>query len=455
METCHCRFARGSGHPRAMLQDHLFQLLIRLGVVALLASFLVRSSRFKQMLLREQRTFNQRLLLALGFAAIFGAGVAVRILQPKYEAVDLGFEASMLAGILGGYVTGLVSGALISVPAMFGHEYLTMPLLAGVGALGGLLRNVAPEPEEVWRFSPFFDLSLYRIFTRKHDHARAAFQILCLLAIVAAESLRIAVGHRWHRDIFYLYPKWTANPHPLNLVAVYATTLFAITIPLKIWNNTRNETKLEEQQRLLLQARMDALSRQINPHFLFNTLNSVASLIRTNPPQARAVVYKLSNILRRLLRKHESFNPLSEELDLISDYLSIEMIRFGDKLRFEKEVDPATLDRLVPSMLLQPLVENCVKHGLSNKVDGGMVRFRSSLKEGRLYLLVEDDGVGIPEVKLASLREQGIGVSNVNERLKVLFGSDYRMWIDSRPGQGTRVEIEIPELQSTAAPVSS
>ena len=130
------------------------------------------------------------------------------------------------------------------------------------------------------------------------------------------------------------------------------------------------------------------------------------------------------------------------------------MIRFGEKLRFEKDVDPATLDRLVPSMLLQPLIENSVKHGLSSKVDGGMVRFRSSLKDGRLRLLVEDDGVGIPEVKLATLREQGIGVSNVNERLKVLFGSDYRMWIDSKPGQGTRIEIEIPELQSNlvAAP---
>jgi two-component system LytT family sensor kinase len=329
-----------------------------------------------------------------------------------------------------------------------------MPLLAGVGTLGGLLRNLAPEPEQIWRFSPFFDLSLYRIFTRKSEHARAAFQILCLLAIVGAEFLRMTIGHFWERRIFFIYPEW-ANPHPLNVVAVYATTVFAITIPLKIWNNTRNETKLDEQQRLLLQARMDALSRQINPHFLFNTLNSVASLIRTNPQQARAVVYKLSNILRRLLRKHESFNPLSEELDLINDYLSIEMVRFGDKLRFEKEVDAATLDRLVPSMLLQPLIENSVKHGLSHKVDGGMVRFRSSLREGRLYLLVEDDGVGIPEVKLATLREQGIGVSNVNERLKVLFGSDYRMWIDSKPGQGTRIEIEIPELQPAAAPPPS
>jgi two-component system LytT family sensor kinase len=240
----------------------------------------------------------------------------------------------------------------------------------------------------------------------------------------------------------------------LNLAGSYLTTLFAVMLPLKIWNNTRNEKKLAEQQRLLMQARLDALSKQINPHFLFNTLNSVSSLIRTNPAQARAVVYKLSSILRRLLRKHDTFSPLGEELDFINDYLSIEMVRFGDKLRFEKDVDPATLDRLVPSMLLQPLVENCIRHGLSSKVDGGMVRLRSNLREGRLRLLVEDDGVGIPEVKLATLLEEGIGVSNVNERLKVLFGADYRMWIDSRPGQGTRIEIEIPELQPGLASAS-
>jgi two-component system LytT family sensor kinase len=435
-----------------MPEEHLFVLMIRLGVVASLASILVRSGRFKRMLLREERTLNQRLLLALSLSTIFGAGVLIRVVQ-QYKAVDLGLEGSLVAGLLGGYVTGLVSGALIALPAVFHHEYLALPLLVGVGAMGGLLRDGAPDTEEIWRFSPVVDLSLYRVFSRRHDRYRAGFQLLFLLAILFAEFLRLGLSHVWRERLFSIYPSWT-NPHPLYFVAVYATTVIAVMLPLKIWNNTRNETKIEEQSRLLLQARMDALSRQIHPHFLFNTLNTVSSLIRTDPQQARAVVYKLSNILRRLLRKQENFNPLAEELDFIDDYLSIEMIRFGDKLRFEKEVDPATLDRLVPSMLLQPLIENCVKHGLSSKVDGGVVRFRSSLRDGRLLLLVEDDGVGIPEVKLATLREQGIGVSNVDERLKVLFGADYRMRIDSQPGHGTRIEIEIPELQSSLAPAS-
>ena len=191
---------------------------------------------------------------------------------------------------------------------------------------------------------------------------------------------------------------------------------------------------------------LTGMNSLINPHFLFNTLNSVSSLIRTNPDQARAVVYKLSAILRRLLRKSESLSPLREELALIEDYMAIELIRFGDKLRFVNEVEPDTLDRLVPSMMLQPLVENSIKHGLAGKVEGGMVRIGGRLVGGRLILVVEDDGVGIPEARLATLLEQGIGVSNVNERLKVLFGNGYRMTIDSKPGEGSRTEIELPEL---------
>lgn len=135
------------------LEQHLLVLLIRLGVVASLASILVRSGGFKRLLLREERTLNQRLLLALSFASIFGAGVAIRVVQ-HYPPVDLGLEGALVAGLVGGYVTGLFSGALIAIPAMIHHEYLTLPLLVGVGALGGLLRDGAPDTEEVWRFSP-------------------------------------------------------------------------------------------------------------------------------------------------------------------------------------------------------------------------------------------------------------------------------------------------------------
>jgi two-component system LytT family sensor kinase len=430
-----------------MVQQDLLTLLLKLGVVTSLASILVRSGPFKRTLMREQRTLNQRLMLALSFAAIFGAGVATRVITGgSYKAVDLGLEASLLAGILAGYVTGLVTGVLISVPAMLGHQYLTMPLLAAVGVLGGLLRDCAPDTEGIWRFSPLPDFRIRRIFHRGPDQRRATFQLFFLLTIILAEFLRGTLGGLFPGQVFFVPPP---SPHPLAVLLVYVTTLFAVALPLKVWNNARNETKLVEQEQLLMQARLAALSSQINPHFLFNTLNSVSSLIRTNPGQAREVVYKLSNILRRLLRKHDNFSLLRDELSFIDDYLSIEMVRFGDKLRFQKDVSPATLDLLVPSMLLQPLVENSIRHGLSGKLEGGMISIRSQAENGRIRVSVEDDGVGIPEARLATLLEKGIGVSNVNERLKVLFGDDYRMYVDSKPDAGTRIEIEFPELQAS------
>jgi two-component system LytT family sensor kinase len=441
--------------PVAMVEQHWVLLLVKLAVAASVASFLARTRAFRELLLREERTVRQRTLLALGLAGIFGSGVAIRVITGGYQGVDLSLTGSLLAGILGGYYTGLLSGALIALPAMLGGELLSMPLLAGVGVMGGLVRDVAPDTEEIWRFSPFYDvIALYRLFRKGTDLRHVAFQMLFLATILFGEFLR-ATGYRVFgaKNIFVpIPPEQVANP--VVAFGLYATTVLATALPLKIWNSLRLERKLAEQQRLAAESRLAALTYQINPHFLFNTLNTVSSLIRLNPEQARQVVYKLSNILRRLLRRQESWATVGEELAFIEDYLSIEVVRFGDKLRFEKEIDPAALTSVVPSMTLQPLVENSIKHGLSSKLEGGVIRLRCRIEKDRLLLVVEDDGVGIEEPRLKEVFAQGIGVSNVNERLKVMFGEAYRMDIDSRPGEGTRIEIEIPRLDAPLAQVS-
>src|SRR3954470_22783333 len=433
-----------------MVQEYLVPLLLKLGVMASIASILARSSFFKSMLMQETRTLNQRLTLSLWLSVVFRASVTTRLLAPPYGVANLGLEGSLIAGILGGYVTGLLSGVLISLPAVIFGEHLAMPMLAGIGVLGGLLRDLAPNPEEIWRFS-FFDLSIYRFFKESKYYHRASFHLLFFAGVLVAEGVRRGMAKFVEKDVFLLIPN---TPELPQMAVVYLATIFTVFVPLKIWNSARNEKKLEEQERLLAEARLAALTSQINPHFLFNTLNSVSSLIRTDPHMARVMVVKLSKVLRRLLRKHENFSTLRDELSFIEDYLSIEVVRFGDKLRFETDVAEDTLEMLVPSMLLQPLVENSIKHGLSSKVEGGTIRIRARRSESKLTLLVEDDGVGIPESKLATLLDHGIGVSNVNERLKVLFVNDYRMWIDSQPGSGTRIQIEAPELHTELAAVS-
>jgi two-component system LytT family sensor kinase len=226
---------------------------------------------------------------------------------------------------------------------------------------------------------------------------------------------------------------------------IFTATLGCIGITIKIWNNTRMEMKLAEQEVLVVKARLDALANQINPHFLFNTLNSISSLIRTNPVRARAMVVKLSHILRKLLQSHENFVTLREELEFIDNYLDIEVIRFGkDKLRIEKEIDPDSLDAMIPSMMLQPIIENSIKHGISPKIEGGSIRIRSARNQDRICLEVEDDGLGVAEGKLSGIYGSGIGISNVLERLKVAYHSDFVFTINSNMGRGTFTHIEIP-----------
>ena len=428
-----------------MPAQHLLILMVKLAVAASLASILTRSTGFQRMLMREERTLSQRVKMALVCAVIYGASVAVRVgAHGTYQAVDLGMEGSLVMGMLGGYVTGLVAGVFIAIPALFESRPLTMLLFAAAGVMGGLLRDLAPDKEYIWKFTPDPTLASVRLL-RRGDLRLAGFSIACVGVIVLAEVLRQTLASVSH-GVFALQQSWT-DTGPWLLVAVYATTLFCVALPIKIWDSNLNEKRLEQQRLRLNEARLAALSSQINPHFLFNTLNSVASLIRLDPDQARQVVYKLSKILRRLLRQQDNLTTLGEELGFIDDYLAIEMVRFGDKLRFVKEVEPDTLDLLVPSMLLQPLVENSIRHGLASKVDGGTIRVRSRRLGNQLQIVVEDDGVGIPESRLARMYEQGgIGVNNVNERLKVLYGESAKMTVDSRDGKGTLVRLRLPVL---------
>ncbi len=439
--------------------QQLAALLIKIAVAASIASILMRFGSIQKILLRDERTVRQRLQLAFIFSFIFGASSEVRVLShSQYQAIDLALEGAIIAGILGGYVSGLITGLCVSLPGMFNGEFMSMPLFSAAGILGGLLRDLAPKEEDIWYFSPFIDLNLYRLLRqvlrlrRKAIQRplieRAAFNVACNAIVILAESFRWGI-HRLFpgHGTFFLFQGERVNAW--TFAASAATTLFAVSLPLRIWSSFRTEKQLEAQRVHLTEARLTALSNQINPHFLFNTLNSVSTLIRVDPDRARSMVYKLSKILRRLLRKSDNFSPLREEISFIDDYLAIEMTRFGDKLRFHKQIDENTLDRLVPSMILQPIIENSIKHGLANKVDGGMVRLRTWLDGARLHISIEDDGVGIQQSKLNALFERGIGVSNVNERLRVLFGASYRMLIDSQPGQGTRTLIEIPELEGS------
>jgi two-component system LytT family sensor kinase len=265
---------------------------------------------------------------------------------------------------------------------------------------------------------------------------------LLLVLIAGMEMVRDWIAHAFPGRLFALLAsQWWIQG------LVWLSAPIVVGIALKVWNALRIELSLEEQKRLLLEARLDALQRQINPHFLFNTLNSIASLVRMNPEMAREMTVKLANILRALLKDHDTYVPLSEELKFTDDYLDIEVVRFGrEKLRVEKEIDPRTLSVLVPSILLQPLIENSIKHGLEPRIHGGTVTLRSKMEGDRLRIEVEDDGVGMGTKPASALPRTGagIGMKNVQERLEVLYGNQARFVVVSNPGRGTLVTLEIP-----------
>jgi two-component system, LytTR family, sensor kinase len=429
------------------LQYLLIQLLVKLGVATAVASALGRSREFKKLLFAHRRSVRQNLIFVLFTCFPFALGVYIRFNVKNFLAADMGFEASILTGVIGGRVAGTLGGALMALPAMFYGEYLTLPINVLSGLLAGSLRHFCRNEEEIWTFSPFIDLSVYRWVRRNLRHPRIDWQTAFFLIIIALQAARLETQYAAPKWLWVLY-----LPSPAAMLFVFAATVATIAIPIKIWNNARIEMKLEEQEKLLLEARMDALQSQINPHFLFNTLNSISSLVRFDPDRARELILKLSKILRRLLGKHDEFVQLRDEIEFVDDYLEIEVARFGrDKLRVYKHLDPDTLDVVVPSILLQPLVENSIKHGLSPKVDGGSITIRSRLQEGKLIIQVEDDGVGmstppaIAAQRMASGR--GIGMMNVAERLHVLFGDEGKMIVQSRDGHGTLVLLEVPVLQ--------
>lgn len=209
------------------------------------------------------------------------------------------------------------------------------------------------------------------------------------------------------------------------------------------------------QRQLVTKARLEALQAQIRPHFLFNVLNTIIMFSRTDPEKSRELLVMLSQFFRRSLSHRGEMITVQDEIDYINTYLALEKARFGDKLQVKLKLDPRSLGVQIPILTLQPLVENAVVHGLAPKEEGGTIAVRVRRIRGHLQICIIDDGVGIEPDRLCRVLEtgfghnNGIGMSNVNERLISLYGEHYRLRIRSRPGTGTVIRIRVP-LQKEA-----
>ena len=200
-----------------------------------------------------------------------------------------------------------------------------------------------------------------------------------------------------------------------------------------------NAVQLEAQ---LSEARLRTLQAELHPHFLFNTLHAISTLVHTKPDLADRMISRLSDLLRLTFdRSGATRVPLQEELEFLEKYLEIEQTRFQDRLTVRYEIDPDTLDAEVPRLILQPLVENAIQHGVAPRSGPGLVQIASRRQNGRLWLEVRDDGVGLNAGARARIRS-GIGLANTRDRLDCLYGNSHSLdFSDGGPGLAVRIEI--------------
>ena len=210
--------------------------------------------------------------------------------------------------------------------------------------------------------------------------------------------------------------------------------------------------ELDRERKLAVDAKLDALRAQINPHFLFNTLNTIASRARTDPEEARQLLLRLSDFFRYAIRQEGHFAEFGQEYFFVRTYLALEQARYGEQLRVRYDVDPQVLTARVPVLIIQPLVENAVKHGLANKVAGGTVTLKARVDPltRTTSIRVSDDGIGIDDDVLERISagdgtaDGGVGLRNISGRLETLFGQRYSLDVQSNEGDGTVVDLRIP-----------
>jgi LytS/YehU family sensor histidine kinase len=364
----------------------------------------------------------------IGTAFFAGTLSFVRYDQSSWAFIDLQILLVSAAGLLGGLWVGLISGISLAV-----LRYLAVPEISAL------------------IFAP----------------AWAGLFGACLGRLERVRPVRVRTS-AWVGGLIFLFnngmvyrPMWHYLPGEVFVLSVLALTVTEasiFTLFFAVLGQIYRDEKAKETERELFSTQLQFLRAQINPHFLFNALNTIASVCgEENAEKARSLIIQLSALLRRLSRKQGDYVTLAEELEHIDHYLEIEKARFSDKLSVEKEIclSEKELQTALPILILQPVVENAVKHGISKKAEGGTIRLKVGEAAGKIRVEVTDSGAGMGEETLAALLEgrparydqqahAGIGLQNIRERLKKLYGDTGRLDVRSRPGEGTTVTIEIP-----------
>lgn len=266
---------------------------------------------------------------------------------------------------------------------------------------------------------------------------------LTLVQIVVAEWLLRALTHARDMDHKPIAQAVLDNFHSsLPTYFVIISGYYAFDYYAKFRDRELCNAQLETR---LSQAQLQALKMQLNPHFLFNTLNTISSLMYTDPEAADAMMSRLSELLRLTLEKEGSQEvTLKEEIDILERYLEIERIRFEDRLRVSVSIAPEALEARVPNFSLQPLVENAIRHGIAPRPEGGRLSITAARDDGMLEIRLCDDGPGLKPATGAAPRREGIGIANTRARLAQLYGERHRFEMENAPEGGLVVTMAVP-----------
>ncbi len=269
-------------------------------------------------------------------------------------------------------------------------------------------------------------------------HVAASLGVVLLKAFIVQAANPVL---RWYDGAV---PPW-----PELLLTSFANNFFLFWLLVGAGHALFYARQSQVRTEQLARAELQQLKSQLHPHFLFNTLNAISTFVRTDPEVATQTIARLSTLLRHALQRAATQEvTLDEELSLLQAYLGIEQLRFDDRLHVEWNIAPETRRAIVPHLVLQPLVENAIRHGITPRSTTGTLAVVASRVRERLRLVVQDDGVGCD---VSALHEHGVGLTNTRHRLQQLYGSSHEMRVTTSPGKGMQVEIELPFREGRAA----
>jgi len=404
------------------IQYIIFLVLIKLAFVVIVTAMLANFDYFSKMLFHGAKTFAVRLQIALIICATMIIGLVLRY-SAHYHALDISVTGLFVTGVVAGFVPALFSTAVLSVIVAFHGEYWL---------------------SVVFLFSAFSGMLFYanEIFEGRKRLLKLSLGILPVVALFYVMYHYIPGG-----NVFTL-----SNGTIEGDITAGVSEVLGVFLTFFLWKYYKTKLELVENEHHLNMSRVAVLSSKINPHFLFNTLNTIAAAIRIDPKIAREIVFKLSEIMRYVLHSENEFKPLLDEVSFIQNYLSIETMRFGeDRLKVVIDAEKDCHEDEIPTMLIQPIVENAIKHGISSLTDRrGEVTLKCSkqmLPDGE-YVVVEvsDNGVGMV-VNEERLFERGIGLANVRDRLRLIYGKNGTISFSSSLGKGTTVTIKMPMVR--------